>query len=134
MPRISVNGVSLAYEVLGDGSPIVWTPGGWFPRDNWVYLNAGSLASQYKNLLWDRRNCGASDVRIEDAPSELHLWADDLHHLLHTLNLSPAYLAGGSNGCRLSLLMAHRYPDDVKAIILIDPPTDAFDILRFFAD
>ena len=41
MPHINVNGVTLAYEVFGEGSPMVWTPGGWFPRDNWVYLNAG---------------------------------------------------------------------------------------------
>jgi pimeloyl-ACP methyl ester carboxylesterase len=134
MPRICVNGASLAYEVLGSGSPIVWTPGGWFPRENWVYLNAGSLASHYQIVLWDRPNCGASDVRIEDALSELHLWADYLHHLLHALDLSPAYLAGGSNGSCFSLLMAHRYPDDVKGLILNDPPTDSLDILRLFVE
>lgn len=134
MPRINVNGVTLAYEVLGDGSPIVWTPGAWFPRDNWVYLNAGCLASRHQVLLWDRRNCGASDVWLEDAPTELHLWTDDLHHLLQALNLSPAYLAGASKGCVFSLLMAHRYPDDVRGLILIDAPTDDPALLRPFAD
>lgn len=134
MPRMNVNNVTLAYEVLGDGSPIVWTPGAWFPRDNWVYLNAGCLAADYKVLLWDRRNCGASDVQLEDAPSELHLWTDDLHHLLHALDLSPTYLAGASKGCVFSLLMAHRYPDDVRGLILIDSPTNDRDMLRPFAD
>jgi pimeloyl-ACP methyl ester carboxylesterase len=134
MPHININGVTIAYEVFGEGSPMVWTPGGWFPRDNWVYLNAGCLSSQHTVVLWDRRNSGASDMRIEDAPSEFHFWADDLHYLLRALDLSPAYLAGGSNGCVFSLLMAHRYPEDVKGLILIDPPTDDSAILRPLVD
>ena len=123
MPRINVNGVTLAYEVFGEGPPIVWTPGGWSPRNEWVYLHAKRLSPNYKVLLWDRRNCGASDLAIEDAPSDFHLWADDLHHLLNALNMSPAYVAGDSAGHILSLLMAHRYPEDVKGLMLLSIPT-----------
>ncbi len=130
MPTISVNNLTLAYEILGSGPVVVWTPGGWFPRENWVYLNAGCLADSYCVLLWDRRNSGASDVAIEDAPSEFQLWTDDLHHLLKALNLSPAYLAGGSAGSLFSLLMAHRYPADVKGLILIDTPANELDIIK----
>ena len=57
MPRIHVNDVTLAYEVLGEGPPMVWTPGGWFGRTNWVYLSAGCLCSTHTSVLWDRRNC-----------------------------------------------------------------------------
>ncbi len=32
MSKIKVNGVSIAYEVAGEGPLIVWTPGGWGPR------------------------------------------------------------------------------------------------------
>ena len=124
MPRINVNGVNLAYEIFGEGPPIVWTPGGWSPRDDFVYLHAKRLSPNYKVLLWDRRNCGASDLAIEDAPSEYYLWSDDLHHLLNALNMSPAYVAGGSAGHIVSLLMAHRYPQDVKGLILFDVPAD----------
>ncbi|MBX3015869.1 MAG: alpha/beta hydrolase [Caldilineaceae bacterium] len=124
MPTITVNGVTLAYECLGNGPPIVWTPGGWLPRDEWSYFNAGCLAADYTVLLWDRRNTGASELAIEDAASEYELWADDLHHLLAALRLSPAYLAGGSAGSQFSLIMAQRYPEDVQGLILIDAPTN----------
>lgn len=134
MAKIRVKGITIAYEVMGKGPPIVWTPGGHFPRENWGYLHAGRLSANYKVLIWDRRNAGASDIAIEDAPSELHLWTDDLHHLLNALNMSPAYVAGGSGGHVLSLLMAHRYPEDVKALILSDTPLDDLDFLKAYAD
>jgi pimeloyl-ACP methyl ester carboxylesterase len=38
--------------------------------------------------------------------------------------MGPAYIGGGSAGCVMSLLMAHRYPQDVKGLILSNPPTD----------
>lgn len=123
MPKLRVNQVTLAYEIVGEGPPIVWTPGGWLPRDEWSYLHAGALADEYSILLWDRRNSGASDLAIDDASSEFELWADDLHALLQALELSPAYLAGGSAGSLFSLIMAQRYPADVKGLILIDSPT-----------
>jgi pimeloyl-ACP methyl ester carboxylesterase len=124
MPRVQINGVSIAYEIFGQGPPVVWTPGGWFPRIGRAYLDAGRLSASSRVLIWDRRNIGASDVAIEDVPSEYYLWADDLHHLLQALGLSPAYLGGWSAGSVLSLLMAHRYPEDVRGLILVDIPWD----------
>ena len=118
MSQITVNRVSIAYEVAGEGSPIVWTSGTWQPRDPYTYVFAGQLSAGYKVLTWDRRNTGASDLAIEDAESEWHLWTDDLHALLQELGMSPAYVGGGSAGSVLSLLMAHRYPRDVKGLIL----------------
>lgn len=124
MPKIAVNGITLAYELFGQGPPFVWTPAGWLARNEYSYLIAGRLSANYQVLLWDRRNTGESDVGIEDAPSDMHLMADDLHHLLAALDMSPAYLAGRCSGHTLSLLVAHRYPEDVKALILNSTPTD----------
>jgi pimeloyl-ACP methyl ester carboxylesterase len=124
IPKVQVNDVSIAYEIAGKGPPIVWTPGGWFPRNFFTYVFAGRFSANHRVLTWDRRNSGRSDIGIEDAESELHLWCDDLHALLQSLDLSPAYIGGGSACCMTSLLMAFRYPEDVKGLILQDPPTD----------
>ena len=134
MPKIRVNGVTLAYELFGEGPPVVWTPSGWSPRNNFSYLVAGRLSANYRVLLWDRRNTGASDIGIEDAPSDIHLIVDDLHHLLEALDMSPAYLAGKCSGQTLSLMMAHRYPADVKGLILVATPTDDLDISKPIGD
>jgi pimeloyl-ACP methyl ester carboxylesterase len=128
MPKISVNGVTLAYELFGEGPPVVWTPSGWLPRSDFSYLVAGRLSANYRVLLWDRRNTGASEIAIDDAPGPEYVWADDLHHLLKALNLSPAYLAGRCSGQTVSLIAARRYPADVKGLILTGPPGDDLDL------
>lgn len=133
MPKITINGANLEYEVLGHGSPVVFTPGGWLDMEIPRQL-ATQLSSRYQVLIYDRRNCGASDIVIEDAPNELGLWADDLHALLEHLGMSPAYIGGASAGLIVSLLLAHRYPKDVRALFLHSIPTDNLQVVMFLAD
>ena len=133
MSKIAVNDATLVNEVLGQGTPVVFTPGGWNDMESPRQL-AELLSSQYQVLIYDRRNCGASDIVIEDTPNELELWADDLHVLLGHLGMSPAYIGGASSGSLVSLLLAHRHPKDVKALFLHSIPTDDLQILKFLAD
>ena len=72
----------------------------------------------YRILLHDRRNCGASDVRIEGEISEQEIWADDVAALLRSLDATPVIAGGGSAGCRLSLLLALRHPEAVRGLLL----------------
>lgn len=124
MPRIKVNGVDLAYELMGNGTPIIWTTGGWLPRGNHCYHVAGRFCQKRQVFIWDRRNCGKSDVALdENAPSEFHSYAHDLHEILHKLGLSPAIVGGGSGGLITSLLFAHLYPEDAKGLLLYAPGT-----------
>lgn len=124
MAKMKVNGVELDYEVIGEGTPLVWTVGGWCPRLEESYFIAGRFATRYKVFIWDRRNTGKSDVALdEDAPSEFHQYAEDLHVLLNELGMTPAYVGGASGGLITSLLFAHLHPDDVKGLILSSAPT-----------
>ena len=59
-------------------------------------------------LIWDRPNCGASDVCFT-GPSESAMQADVLAGLLVDLDMAPAVIAGGSGGSRVSLLTAARH-------------------------
>jgi pimeloyl-ACP methyl ester carboxylesterase len=61
-------------------------------------------------LIWDRPNCGASDVCFAGA-SESALHGDVLAGLLQTLDMAPAVLSGGSNGARVSLTAARSHPE-----------------------
>ena len=122
MPNVTVNGVSLAYEVFGKGQPIVWTTQGWFPRDSLAYLVAGRLSERYRVLLWDRRNSGASDVSLVHTSCEHELWTEDLRHLMAALGMRSVYLAGACDGAALSLFFARRYPGQVKGLIIVAPP------------
>ena len=101
----TVNGVTLAYETIGEGRPWVITPGGRFTKDEpGVRQLAEALAAQGNRvLIWDRPNCGESDVCFE-GPSESAMQADTLVGLLEHLEMTPAVIIGGSGGARVSLL------------------------------
>ena len=120
MPTATVNGLSLAYEVIGDsGQPWVITPGGRFTKESpGVRQLAEILAAQgNKVLIWDRPNCGASDVCFEGS-SESAMQADALAGLLTHLDMTPAVIAGGSGGARVSLLTAARHPETAAALAI----------------
>ncbi len=111
MPRADIGGVSLAYEVVGEGTPWAITPGGRFSKDTpGVRELAQALADEGNAvLIWDRPNCGESDVCFEGS-SESAMQADALAGLLGHLGMSPAVIIGGSGGARVSLLAAARHP------------------------
>jgi pimeloyl-ACP methyl ester carboxylesterase len=121
--RVTVNGLSIEYELIGQsgqGAPIVITPGGRFSKETpGVRELAEVLAKSGKRvLIWDRPNCGASDVSF-DAESESKLNADTLAGLLRTLGMAPAMLVGGSAGSRVSLLTAERHPEAVSKLFIL---------------
>jgi len=118
MAELLVNGSFITYEVLGDGQPIILTPGGRFGKDvPGLRPLAVRLAERMKVVLWDRPNTGASDFKFRGR-SESEMAADDLAGLLRGLGLAPAVVAGGSAGSRVSLITAIRHPDVVSKLIM----------------
>jgi pimeloyl-ACP methyl ester carboxylesterase len=117
MPKVNIDGLEIAYEVSGSGTPIVWLQGARSPR-HLMRPIAEPLSSKYRCLIYDRRNCGESDIRIDGDKSEQEIWADELAGLLRSLNMAPAYLGGWSAGCRVALLTAIRYPEIVRGLLL----------------
>jgi pimeloyl-ACP methyl ester carboxylesterase len=117
MPRTEVDGLSIAYEVVGDGRPWVVTPGGRYSKDYpGVRELAVALAEQGNRvLIWDRPNCGESEVCFR-GDSESEMQADVLAGLLRALDLAPAVIVGGSGGARVSLLAANRHRDVASAL------------------
>jgi pimeloyl-ACP methyl ester carboxylesterase len=113
MSLADVDGLAIAYEVIGSsGQPWVITPGGRFSKDyGGVRQTAEALAEHGKQvLIWDRPNCGASDVTFAGS-SESAVQADALAGLLRQLGMTPAVITGGSGGARVSLLTVARHPD-----------------------
>jgi pimeloyl-ACP methyl ester carboxylesterase len=117
MPVAKVDDLSIAYEVLGSGTPIVWLQGARSGRDLMRPI-AEPLSASYRCLIYDRRNCGESDILIAGTKSEQEIWADELAALLQQLDIAPAYLGGWSAGCRVALLTAIRHPDAVRGLLL----------------
>ena len=117
MAVASVDGLALGYEVIGEGRPWALTPGGRFSRQTpGVRELANALADRGNRvLIWDRPNTGESDVCFEGS-SESAMQADALIGLLHQLEMTPAVIAGGSGGARVSLLAAARHRQDAAGV------------------
>lgn len=121
MKKIRIGNLDIAYELLGKpGAPsVVITPGGRFPYDTaGVPQLAEAIADQgYRVLLWDRPNCGSSDICF-DTPSESGLQADVLLRLIAALELGSVAMLGGSGGSRIALLAAARAPEQVSHLVV----------------
>ena len=119
MPRMTVRGVDLNYDIVGrDGPWVALMPGGRRSMEV-VRSLAGRMAEAgYRVVIHDRRNCGASALAIDGANSEYEQWADDLHALLNELGALPAIVGGSSSGCRTSLLFCLRHPGAARALLL----------------
>ena len=120
MSSIEVNGGNVVYEILGSsGDLIVLTPGGRFSKEipGLRPLAEALVDGGYRVLLWDRPNCGASDVQFY-GQSESHMRAETLHGLLTKLDLGPCIIAGGSGGARDSMLTTMLYPELVTKLVV----------------
>ena len=117
---IEINGGNVVYEILGEsGDFIVLTPGGRFSKDvpGLRPLAEELVKGGYRVLLWDRPNCGKSDVQFY-GQSESHMRAETLYKLVTTLDIGPCIIAGGSGGARDSMLTTMLYPEIVTKLVV----------------
>lgn len=124
MPELAkLNGFEMRFEVHGEGTPVVYTPGAFYRLENARPVAEALELRGYRVLLWDRPNTGGSGLLFE-GDNLLRLWADKLHELLQHLRFTPAYVAGVANGLLASLHFATRYPTEVKGLVLIAALTE----------
>jgi pimeloyl-ACP methyl ester carboxylesterase len=95
----------------------VLTPGGRFSKDYKGVRELAIAIAEHGNrvLIWDRPNCGESEVCFR-GESESEMQADVLAGLLRELEMTPAVIIGGSGGARVSLLAANRHRDVASAV------------------
>jgi pimeloyl-ACP methyl ester carboxylesterase len=121
MPVIEINGGNVVYDLVGDaGAPlIVLTPGGRFSKEiPGLRPLADALAEGgLRVLLWDRPNCGESDVQFY-RQTESHMRAETLRALLTALDAAPCIIAGGSGGARDSMLTVMLYPELATKLVV----------------
>ncbi len=121
MATATVNGLTLGYELVGDsGRPWVITPGGRYTKEEpgVRQLAEAIAAGGNRALIWDRPNCGESDVRFE-GPTESDMQADALAALVVHLDLAPVVIMGGSGGARVSLLAAAKHPEVASGLAVL---------------
>jgi pimeloyl-ACP methyl ester carboxylesterase len=117
--EFEVNGGIVVYEFIGpdDGEVVVVTPGGRFSKDfGGVHELAYALAEGGKRvLLWDRPNCGKSDIQLY-GKSESHMRAETLGLLIKGLGVEQVIATGGSGGARDTMIFTMMWPELVRKL------------------
>lgn len=102
----------------GSGPIVVFEAGLAATSASWTRVE-DALNRRARTCSYDRAGLGWSAT----VPGErtLRRWSDDLHGLVHQIGRSPVVLVGHSFGACIVRVYAHRFPDDVSALVLIDP-------------
>lgn len=120
MSRVSVNGVDLYYEDRGDGIPILGVHGS--PSSAVLWADAArELALHGRCITYDRRGFHRSAPPEPFTSTDLMEHVDDAAALLAALHAGPAVVIGRSTGGLIALELARRFPDKVKALVLLEP-------------
>jgi pimeloyl-ACP methyl ester carboxylesterase len=124
---IKVNGLNLFYrDTVSGHQSILCLHGKWGRGETWT-----DLVSRYKNryriIAPDQRGHGLSDKPIARYAGED--FAEDAYQLIKQLGCDPVIAVGHSKGGRNAAYLAALYPQEVKALAILDESADGPDTL-----
>jgi 3-oxoadipate enol-lactonase len=122
MPKVSVNGIELYYEVQGTGDPLLLIAGFASDHTYWSPV-VPALASHFRVIAFDNRGAGQSSSL--EASISVRQMAEDAAGLLDAAGLhdaigvGPVHLAGHSMGGMIAQELALVHPEKVRSLLLI---------------
>lgn len=111
--RVAAGGADLAVEVRGEGAPILFIHG--FPLDRTMWRHQLAGLSRWKRIAPDLRGAGASSAPADGY--SVARYADDVVHVLDTLELERAVVCGLSLGGYILFELLRRHPGRVRAAV-----------------
>jgi pimeloyl-ACP methyl ester carboxylesterase len=124
---VDSDGVALAAEEAGEGTPVVLLHGLTATRR---YVVMGSKALErdgHRVIAYDARGHGASGPAPQPDAYDYATLADDLRRLLDDRDIERAVLAGASMGAHTLLAFARAHPERAAALAVITPAFDPAD-------
>ena len=112
-----VNGITLAYQDLGTGTPLVLINGFASTMDMWSPPVLAALASRFRIIIFDHRGTGYSSA--SDDPFSITLFAGDTLALMDVLGIARAPIIGLSMGASIAQELVLAHPDRVDRLVLV---------------
>jgi len=118
---LSLEDARLFYEVMGTGDPIIVVHGG--PGLDHAYLRPGldALANRNTVVYYDQRGTGRSTAELVESAINLDTFVDDIDALRQVLGYERVSVLGHSFGVLIAIEYAARHPENVRALILMNP-------------
>ncbi len=115
---VTVEGHQIAYEEMGEGTPLLLFHG--IPTNRTLWRNVmPQLSSHYRVIAPDLLNYGESDMP-QDTDVSINAQSRIMSKFMGALGISRANIAGHDIGGGVAQLMAVKHPEKVNAIVLID--------------
>lgn len=116
MPHAPVNGVSLYYELLGSGPPLLLIMGQGSDHHGWDAVR-DDFAADHRVIVFDHRGTGESD-KPRDPAYSIEGFAADAIGLLDHLGIERAHAYGISMGGRICQRLGIDHGDRLGALVL----------------
>jgi len=114
------DGTRITYYLAGEGERLlVLAPGLGTPFVAWKYL-IEEFQDVYRILTWDPRGCYRSEVPRDRARLRLEDHVSDFDAICRAEGFDRFVLGGWSMGVQIALETWHRYPERVRALVLIN--------------
>src|SRR5438309_6679072 len=118
MGEATVNGVRLAYDVHGEGEPVLLICGTGQPAFSWGLSQVPALnAAGYQAITFDNRGMAPSEEPA--GPYTVQGMAEDAAALLAHLGIDRCRIAGYSLGSLIAQELALARPDLVRSAVMM---------------
>jgi 3-oxoadipate enol-lactonase len=121
MQRLTVNGVSLAVEVGGEGPAVLFVHG--YPFDHTIWRDQIDALDGYRRIAPDLRGMGRSDA--PDLGYGMSIYAADIAALLDALGIEHVVLCGLSMGGYVIFEFLRGWRDRVRGVVFMDTRAEA---------
>lgn len=115
MPSIRVGAAEIAYEITGDGDPLLMIMGLAADSRMWAF-QVGAFSSRYRCVLLDNRGTGRSIA--PPGPLSIQEMASDAVAVLDAAGIERAHVLGISMGSAIAQHVALEAPERVRSLTL----------------
>jgi pimeloyl-ACP methyl ester carboxylesterase len=115
------NGLVFHHAETGAGAPLVFLHGVLGDWRTWAPQWA-AFVPHFRCISYSRRYSVPNGNRMASPDHSALAEADDLEALLAHWQATPAVLVGASYGAYTALALAARRPEQVRALVLVEPP------------
>jgi pimeloyl-ACP methyl ester carboxylesterase len=115
MPQVDVDGLTINYDVQGEGDPLLLIP--YLSADHacWAF-QLPAYTEHFSCIAIDLPGTGESDKPA--GPYSTEVYADQVAAFLGAIGVERAHVAGMSLGATVSMHLAARHPSRVRSISL----------------
>ena len=120
MPTAELNGITINYEVHGEGKPLVLAHGYTASQRMWDSV-LPAISARYRTVIYDTRGHGKSTAPEDMSAYDLARdYVGDQAALMDHLGIDRAHVGGLSMGGMIAQEFALQHPERVDALLLFD--------------